>query len=71
MHGQAPVPAGWERGTRAYLAFGSTYADEVATATRLGWPVHTVTGAHHLHCVVEPDDTAVAVIGLLAELGLH
>lgn len=70
VHGEAPVPAAWERESRAYLAFGSTYADEVATATRLGWPVHTVTGAHHLHCVVEPDDTAAAVTGLLTDLGV-
>ena len=53
------MPDDWERGRCAYLAFGAeTYAEELARAGELGWPVRILDGARHLHCVVDPDETA-------------
>lgn len=42
----------WNHLRCAYLAFGDTYADEVARARAAGWPVEVVDGGHleMLHC---------------------
>jgi hypothetical protein len=37
--GPLPLPRGWAERPAAYLAFGDTYADEVAFARDRGWPV--------------------------------
>jgi hypothetical protein len=64
------VPERWERGRCAYLAFGAdTYADELARADEAGWPVRILDGARHLHCVVDPDETAGAVRSVRALVG--
>jgi hypothetical protein len=57
------VPLGWELERAAYLAFGSTYAEELAFARQAGWPVEVLDG-HHLQLHAEPDATARAVLGL-------
>jgi hypothetical protein len=63
------VPPGWEHGPRAYLALGpETYAAEIDRARSLGWPVRVLPGAGHLHAVVEPDETAASLLGLLSSL---
>ncbi|CAN7375088.1 alpha/beta fold hydrolase [Knoellia sp. LjRoot47] len=59
-----PSPKGWERGPRAYLAFGATYAVELARARRLGWPTGEVEGARHLHFLHDPAGVARAVVEL-------
>jgi hypothetical protein len=64
------APPGWTRSRQAYLAYGDTYADEVAVARRLGWPVAVVPGAGHLHHVVDPDGAGDAVVALAAEVGV-
>lgn len=64
VDGEVPVPDGWADGRCAYLAFGSTYADELALAARHGWPHHRLEGAGHLHLLLEPDETAAAVVEL-------
>ena len=61
------VPDGWERGRRAYLAFGETYAEELTRVRELGWP-HRVVPARHLHCVVDPDETTAELRSLRALL---
>ena len=66
LDGEVPVPPGWEGGRRAYLAFGSTYAEELAVAVRLGWPHRRLAGAGHLHLLLEPDATAAAIGELVA-----
>lgn len=59
---EVPVPDGWERGPCAYLAFGAeAYADELARAHLLGWPVWKLEGARHLHCVLDPPGTSAAI----------
>jgi hypothetical protein len=63
--GRVEVPAGWETRPCAYLAFGTTYAEETARA--LGWPVDVLDGAH-LHQLVDPDGVAGAVVALAARL---
>jgi hypothetical protein len=62
------APQGWAERPQAYLAFGDTYADEVALARRHGWPVEVLEGTGHLHSLVAPDQVATRVIELAARL---
>ena len=59
------MPTGWQDGRCAYLAFGSTYADELDLAVRHGWPHRRLDDAGHLHLLVEADETAAAVAALV------
>jgi hypothetical protein len=52
-----PVPHGWETRPAAYLAFGDTYAVELAFAERAGWVVRRESG-HHLAHLADPDRVA-------------
>lgn len=63
-----PVPTGWAERPSAYLAFGDTYADEIAAATGRGWPVTTVPG-RHLHQLVAPGEVAAAIAALVERAG--
>lgn len=58
------APTGWEDGPCAYLAFGGTYAVELARARRLGWPVAEIPDALHLHFLHEPARVAREVLDL-------
>ena len=58
--GRLPVPRAWASGPRAYVAFGDTYADEVAFAETSGWLVHRFDG-HHLAHLAAPDEVAQLV----------
>jgi len=60
------VPASWERGACAYLAFGDTYAEEVTRAERAGWPTRRLDGGH-LHWLAEPELTAEVTAALAHE----
>lgn len=60
-------PSGWTAWPQAYLAFGSTYADELTAARSRGWPHRTMPGGH-LHFLVDPDEVARAVLGLRERL---
>lgn len=64
FHGTVPAPPGWAALPCAYLAFGSTYADEAARATAEGWVVSRVPG-RHLHMLVDPDGVAAELDRLL------
>ena len=58
------VPAaGWGRLRCAYLAFGDTYADEVALARTAGWPVEVLPG-RHLELLHHPQAVAERVVAL-------
>ena len=61
--GAVEVPAGWSRRPSAYLAFGETYAEEIAVALRRDWPVTTLPG-RHLHQLVEPAEVAASIVAL-------
>jgi hypothetical protein len=65
VDGEVPVPEGWTDGRCAYLAFGSTYAEELGVAARHGWPHRRLDGAGHLHLLVEPAETAATVADLV------
>ena len=54
------VPPGWVERPNAYLAFGDTYADEVAFALSQDWPL-TVLPGRHLHQLVAPVEVAAAI----------
>jgi len=62
------VPAGWEQGHCAYLAFGETYAEELVRVRELGWPVRVLGEARHCHFLVGPEAVAGAVRGLTVQL---
>ena len=61
---RVPAPDGWADAPHRYLAFGDTYADEVARAHRLGWSVVTTTGSH-LQFLHDPATVAGTIDGLL------
>ena len=61
------VPAGWAGRPSAYLAFGETYAEEIAAARAHGWPVTVLPGGH-LHQLVDPAGVAAAVADLVDRL---
>lgn len=61
------APPGWAAEADAYLAFGTTYADERAFAAGQGWPVADLDGGH-LHLLAEPGAVADAVVALVAQL---
>jgi hypothetical protein len=54
------VPGDWAASPSAYLAFGDTYAAELALATSLGWPTARLDGGHLL-LLTEPAVVARAV----------
>jgi hypothetical protein len=60
-------PPGWSTGACAYLAFGTTYAAELAFARAAGWPVAEVAG-HHLWHLTHPTEVAVALEALATRL---
>ena len=62
-----PVPRGWGARPAAYLAFGDTYAAELAFAERVGWAVRRESG-HHLAHLAEPDRVAELVLELSSGL---
>ena len=61
------VPAGWADRPSAYLAFGDTYAEEIALARAHDWPV-TVLPGRHLHQLVAPAEVAAAVADLVSRV---
>jgi hypothetical protein len=65
---EVPVPSGWACGQCAYLAFGTTYAEEMAVAEHHGWPRRRLHAAGHLHLLLDADETAAAVADLVAQL---
>lgn len=62
--GEVVPPPGWVDGPTGYLAFGDTYADELAFARARRWPTAVLEGGH-LHFLHDPDAVAAAVLGLL------
>jgi hypothetical protein len=66
---EVELPPGWEDGSRAYLAFGETYAEELDRAERASWPIRRLAGGH-LHWLAEPEGSAAALMDLVRALGL-
>jgi hypothetical protein len=54
---------------RAYLSFGSGYADACQEAFDQGWQTMHLSG-DHLHQVVAPDTVATTLCGMVARLDL-
>lgn len=65
--GTVPVAAGWRDRPSGYLAFGSTYATELARADGFGWPTRQLAGGH-LHQIHDPGAVAEAIEQLVGEL---
>jgi hypothetical protein len=59
------APPGWMTGPNAYLAFGSTYADELERVRVMGWP-HDAMDGGHLHFRKDPAVVAARVLSLAA-----
>jgi hypothetical protein len=64
---EVAIRAGWEQGSRAFLAFGDTYAEEWERAEAAGWPTRRLDGSH-LHWLVEPAVTAKVTAALAHEV---
>ena len=62
-----PVPDGWAEAASAYLAFGDTYADEVAFALAHRWPVSVLPG-RHLQMLQDPAGVGAEILRLEALL---
>jgi hypothetical protein len=62
-----PVPPGWAERPSGYLAFGDTYADEVAAALAHRWPVSVLPG-RHLQMLHDPEGVAAEILRLEALL---
>lgn len=58
-----PVPVGWVDRPSAYLAFGETYADEVAFALSSRWPVSVLPG-RHLQMLHDPAGVGAEILRL-------
>jgi hypothetical protein len=66
--GRVDVPSGWDDGLPVgYLGFGDTYAEELATAERRGWPTRVMDG-RHLHMLVDPAGVAEEILALLSSV---
>lgn len=61
------APQGWVEAPNAYLAFGTTYAEELAFAQRCRWP-HMVIPGGHLHFLFDPVAVAAKVLTLTEKL---
>ena len=61
-----PVPR-WPDAAAAYLQLSETYADQVAQARQLGWPV-TQLVSHHLALLTDPALVAGSLHELLSQL---
>ena len=68
LDSEVAAPDSWASGPNAYLAFGGTYADELAFATESGWPTSTLMGTH-LHFLWDPPGVAEAVDHLARSVG--
>ncbi|MGH3347363.1 MAG: hypothetical protein ACRDO4_10295 [Nocardioides sp.] len=60
---EVTVPPSWERGPRAYLAFGDTYAEEWDRAEAAGWRKRRLDGGH-LQWLSDADGVCEAVLSL-------
>ncbi len=67
LDGVVQAPPGWQDRPQGYLAFGSTYAEELERATSHGWPTRQLDGGH-LHLLHDPVLVATAVLDLCREL---
>ena len=61
------VPTGWADRPNAYLAFGDTYAEEIAFALARDWPLTALPG-RHFHQLVSPAEVAAAIAELAARI---
>lgn len=64
---QLVVPPGWVEAPNAYLAFGTTYAQELRRAQEHRWP-HTVIAGGHMHFLFDSDNVAAAILNLIEKL---
>ena len=64
---QLVAPPGWVEGPNAYLAFGTTYAQELNLARESGWP-HTVTTGGHMQFLFDPVSVAAEILNLIERL---
>jgi hypothetical protein len=66
LTGRVDIVAGWDAAAPgAYVAFGDTYAEEVADAGARGWPTAILDGGH-LHMLRDPAGVARTLIDLAA-----
>jgi len=57
-----PIPAPPYSGPCGFIGLGDGYADDAAEARRRHWPTTVIEGAHHLWPIVEPEQSADALV---------
>ncbi|MFL6108170.1 MAG: hypothetical protein ACJ72D_02410 [Marmoricola sp.] len=66
---RVPVAVDWASKPCAYVAFGQTYAEEIAFAQDRDWPVRILEGGH-LHQLHDPSGVASAIVEAASRLGV-
>jgi pimeloyl-ACP methyl ester carboxylesterase len=62
-----PSPPGWDRVGCSYLLFSDAYREQAQGARARGWRVEELSGAQHLHTVVDPVAVTDALLRLASE----
>lgn len=65
LRGELTVEPGWDRTPGGYLAFGRTYASDIARAKALSWPIIQQEGGH-LNMLVDPVGVTDAILELVS-----
>ncbi len=60
-------PTGWERVPSGYLLLSDAYREAAAEARDRGWRVEEISGAQHLHTVVDPTAVTDALLRLASD----
>jgi pimeloyl-ACP methyl ester carboxylesterase len=63
----SPSPPDWDRVECAYLLFSDAYREQADEAGRRGWRVEEISGAQHLHPVVDPVVVTDALLCLTSD----
>jgi hypothetical protein len=64
---RSPSPPGWDRVECAYLLFSDAYREQADEARDRGWRVEEISGAQHLHTVVDPVGVTDALLRLASD----
>jgi pimeloyl-ACP methyl ester carboxylesterase len=63
----SPSPPAWDRVECAYLLFSDAYRTQADEARDRGWRVEEISGAQHLHTVVDPVAVTDALLRLASD----
>ncbi|MEP7091238.1 MAG: hypothetical protein ABI776_14155 [Nocardioidaceae bacterium] len=64
---EPPTPAAWLERRSGYIAFGDTYAEQMALADKNGWEVRRLEGGHLL-LLTTPNEVAETLLDVVSRL---